>query len=698
MVNRLSECTSPYLLQHQHNPVDWFPWCPEAFERAREQDKPMFLSIGYAACHWCHVMEHESFENEEIASILNQHFVSIKVDREERPDLDQIYMQSVQMLTGSGGWPMSVFMTHDGRPFYGGTYWPPDSRYGRPGFGQVLLAILDAWNNKREELAQQSDQIVQHLQSACRGPAAHAGDLDGNWIARAARWLVEHHDARHGGFGGAPKFPHAMDLSLLVELCADSAQITDSDPNASSAETGVTTSELARVARHTLNKMSGGGIYDHLGGGFARYSVDERWLVPHFEKMLYDNALLASVYADAARLWDDVEYERVVCETLDYVIRDMTNELGGYYSTEDADSEGVEGKFYVWDPAEIRTLLGEQRADRFCEIFDVASTGNFEGANILHLQRPLSEVASSLGIDAGLLRTEIDQDRQLLLAAREKRVRPGLDDKVLLGWNALMISGMVRGYRATAEQRFLDSALGAFQFVRQHLGRPPSGLWHTWREGRPSLAAYLDDYAFWLDALTELFQVHATPEVLEAAIEAADILLEQFRDTDGGFFFTSNHHEQLVARSKDLVDSSIPSGNAMAASGLLNLGRLTERDDYREAAKSALQASSGVMRDSPQAAGQALRVLARWLAPDSETILLLPDEDSHADLRARILKRFEPQTLTLAVSDQQAAQLESSCPLLRHRRSLDGQPTLYVCRDSVCKEPLVGPQVDASLN
>jgi uncharacterized protein YyaL (SSP411 family) len=681
MSNRLANCSSPYLRQHKDNPVDWFPWGDEAFDRAREQDKPIFLSVGYSACHWCHVMEHESFESEEIAAILNQNFVSIKVDREERPDIDQIYMQAVQMLTGSGGWPMSVFMTHEGQPFFGGTYWPPDSRWGRPGFGQVLLAIVDAWQTKREQIVQQGAQIGENLQQACQGPAPSQSPLDPQWIAAADAWLIRHHDPQCGGFGGAPKFPHAMDLSLLVEL-------STFQPN----------DARTKVIHTTLDNMARGGIYDHLGGGFARYSVDARWLVPHFEKMLYDNALLASVYADAYRLWGNPEYAQVVRETLDYILREMTDASGAYYSTEDADSEGVEGKFYVWTPAEIEQVLGAERAQQFCDCYDVTEAGNFEESNILNLPKSISQFAALRQIDEALLREQLSQDRDKLLQRRATRVRPSLDDKVLLSWNALMIAAMTRGYRAVADQRYLQSAQAAVEFIRSSLRRADGRLWHTWRQGTPSLDAYLDDYAYLIEALTELFQVDGRATTIALAIDLAESMIEHFSDPAGGFFFTADDHEKLIARSKDLADSSVPSGNAMAAAGLLNLARLTGRNDFLDAAESALVAASGVMSSSPQASAQTLRVLLRHLQPSQEYVLVAgSDASEFAELRQQLLKRIDPRALTicLAAASDEADQsnweeLAKLCPLVEQRQSVESQATLYVCENFSCQQPIVG--------
>ncbi len=681
MPNRLAKSSSPYLLQHKDNPVDWYEWGEEAFEKARREDKPIFLSVGYSACHWCHVMEHESFENEQIAAILNQHFVAIKVDREERPDVDQIYMQAVQMMTGSGGWPMSVFMAADGKPFYGGTYWPPAPKFGRPGFGQVLLAIADAWKTRRSDLTQQGEKILEHLQAACDGPQS-TGNLDGKWVEQAEKWLTANIDREFGGFGNAPKFPHAIDIDLLIEAQALS-------PSAD-RETAI---------RTTLDKMMQGGIYDHLGGGFARYSVDRKWLVPHFEKMLYDNALLAICYADAYRLFGDQRYANVVRETLDYVLRDMTNELGAFHSTEDADSEGEEGKFYVWSKTEIEQVLGSS-ASRFCQVYDVTETGNFEGHNILNLQKPIAAFAEDFGIEPSALEEELADSRKKLFAQRTKRVRPGLDDKVLLSWNALMTTAMVRGYRATEDARYLKGARRAVAFIRKEMLQSDGTLWHAWRGGKAHVDGYLDDYAYLIDALCELYQVDPTAVHLQLASSLADIVLKHFVDPRGGFYFTPDNAESLIARSKDLSDSSVPSANAMAASGFLTLSRLTGRDDYYQASKGALLAASGVMSQSPQAAGQSLRALRRFTSASEEQILVLVGDVNIASQQqwiASLYQKLHPTGIQIGVEANKITQeLLDICPLLQGRQSA-GESLLYVCRDSVCELPLAGADITAAL-
>lgn len=679
MPNRLANSTSPYLLQHKDNPVDWYPWSEEAFEKARKEDKPIFLSVGYSACHWCHVMEHESFENEQIAAILNEHFIAIKVDREERPDVDQVYMQAVQMLTGSGGWPMSVFMSADGKPFYGGTYWPPDSRYGRPGFGQVLLAVADAWKNRRSDLTEQGEKILNHLQEAVSGPDA-AEQLNPAWIGQAEDWLIENVDRKYGGWGDAPKFPHATDVYLLLEG-------QQAEPSA----------ERAAAIRITLNNMMHGGIYDHLGGGFARYSVDRQWLVPHFEKMLYDNALLATSYAAAARLFGDSEYLRITRETLDYVLRDMTDDAGAFYSTEDADSEGEEGKFYVWSLDEIRKIL-EGDADEFAAVYDVTEGGNFEGHNILNLKLSISQYANEHSIDVDDLNKRLTQYREKLLTHRNTRVRPGLDDKVIVSWNALMITAMVGGFRATGDTKYLQAAEKAVDFIRSEMIKSPGRLWHTWRHEKASHDGYLDDYTYLIDALCELFQVAPRAETLRFATQLADTVIEHFSAPDSGFYFTADDGEELIARSKDLADSSVPSACGMAASGLLALGRLTGQDRFIQAAESGLIATSGIMARSPQAGGQALRALRRFTTESQEWILVLGDDTAATSLSADLYHPLTPTTITIAIPAADISEeLAELCPLLAGR-SDGGATQLFVCENNVCQLPLSGDDVAAKLS
>ncbi len=677
MPNRLANTSSPYLLQHQHNPVDWYPWCQEALEKARTEGKPIFLSIGYSACHWCHVMEHESFEDESIAAILNGNFVSIKVDREERPDLDQIYMQVVQDLTGSGGWPMSVFLTPGCKPFYGGTYWPPDNRWGRPGFRQVLLAVLDAWSNRRSQAEEQSEMLTERLRHATAVQPSEQTHLDPSWIEAAERMLLRYFDTIHGGFGGAPKFPHSMDLALILDLHS-------TEPK----------TEREQILRLSLDKMAAGGIYDHLGGGFARYSVDARWLVPHFEKMLYDNALLAGLYADAFRVLGETQYGKVVQGILNYLTRDISDPAGGIYSAEDADSEGEEGKFYIWTVAEVQQLLGDERAKFFCQVYDVTEKGNFEERNILNMPQPLSLVAHACGRSLAAIDQQLAEDRMKLFEHRQSRIRPGLDDKVLLGWNALAIIAFVKAYRATDEPRFLDRAQRIALFIFTQMRRGDQRLWHSWRKGHANLDAYLDDYSYLLEAVIELHQVDPQPQWICWALELANDLVAFFRSPDGGFYFTANDAEQLIVRTKDAADHSVPSGTAMAASGLLTLGWLTNREDFVQIAESTLKSITPILRDSPMAAGQSLRVLNRMLQGPLTLVLVGQHADSSWNQAlAACRKLYLPNLLLVArLNSNESAHLQSN-PLAHYfegREPMNGEVTLFVCRNQTCEAPQIG--------
>ena len=675
MPNRLAGETSPYLLQHQNNPVDWYPWGTEALERAREESKPIFLSIGYAACHWCHVMEHESFKNEVIAAQLNEAFVCIKVDREERPDLDQIYMNAVQIMTGRGGWPMSVFLTPDLQPFYGGTYWPPAAKMGMPGFPDVITAIADIWKNRREEATEQAGRLTQQIvQIANLG--GELGELNQPLLMSAAADLERMVDSTYGGFGGAPKFPHPMELRLLLRIHRRHPR-----------------EELLKIVTLALDKMAAGGIYDQLGGGFHRYSVDVRWLVPHFEKMLYDNALLAGAYLDAYQVTGDDDYARVARETLDYVLREMQHAEGGFFSTQDADSEGVEGKFFVWKPQAVRDLLGEDEAKTFAYVYDVSEEGNFEGDNILNLHKPLEVCAQILERDLGELKQELADSRDKLLAARESRIHPGLDDKVLVSWNGLMIDSMAQAAGVLDEPKYLAAATRAADFIWAQMRRDDGRLLHTWREGRAHLDAYLDDYGCLANALVTLYEASFAERHIDRAVQLAEMMLEFFHDRDqGGFFFTASDHEELIARQKDYQDNAVPSGGSMAALALLRLAKLTGRSDFAEAAEETLQSAAGLMQQSAMATGQMRIALDFYLGPTPELVLTGSDEVMAPvlrDLRHRYLPNHVVARRTQA-EDERSPHLAA---LFAGRESDDDEPTLYVCENFTCREPIQG--VDA---
>ncbi|MDB5352487.1 MAG: thioredoxin domain protein [Planctomycetota bacterium] len=669
--NRLAGETSPYLLQHQHNPVDWYPWGPEAIARARAEDRPIFLSIGYSACHWCHVMERESFEEEAIAGLMNEHFVNIKVDREERPDLDQIYMSAVQAMTGHGGWPMSVFLTPDLKPFYGGTYFPPQDARGMTGFPRVLLSVAKAWAERRDEIVASAGQMTEQLQ-AIGTIATSDGDLNVSLLDNAYRRLSRAFDPQHGGFGDAPKFPHAMDLKVLLRH-----HLRTDDPHA------------LHMVRVTLDKMARGGIYDHLGGGFARYSTDDRWLVPHFEKMLYDNALLSSVYLEAYQLTRDPEYARVARETMDYILSRMIGPEGGIDATEDADSEGVEGKYYVWTLEEVESILGPERAKAFAYVYDVTVQGNWEEQSILNMPKPLNQAARMLGRDEAELRAELDDDRAKLLAVRERRIPPARDSKVLTSWNGMMLAPLAEGARILRDERYLDAARTCAGFLLDRMRQPDGRLWHGYKDGQSKFNGYLDDYACLIDGLTRLFEATGEPRWINAALDLTGVMIAEFRDPEqGGFFYTGKSHEALIARQKDAYDNATPSGNAMAATALLRLAALTGRDDLETTGRETLQAVRNVLEQMPTAAGQSLVALDFLLGNRQEfAVVSGGDRQEFVAALEAIASRFRPHAV---VAPNPHASSPPAVPLLADRPARDGHVTTYVCENYSCAAPIVG--------
>ena len=665
MANRLAGETSPYLLQHAHNPVDWYPWGEEALSRAKAEDRPILLSIGYSACHWCHVMERESFENPHTAELMNSSFVNIKVDREERPDLDGIYMQAVQAMTGSGGWPMTVFLTPDGTPFYGGTYFPPESRANMPGFRDVLTAIADAWQNRRADVLRSGKQLRAHLQQTLQ-PAPAAGQLDVDILHSAGQGLAAQHDPDAGGFGTAPKFPQPMALEFLLRYWKRTGD------------------EAARdIVVHTLERMARGGIYDHLGGGFARYSTDAEWLVPHFEKMLYDNAQLARAYLMGYQATGNAFFKDIVEQILGYVLRDMTDPSGGFYSTEDADSEGEEGKFYVWTPAEVRQLLGEEDARLFSAFYDVATPGNFEGrASILHMDYTPLELAPKLGVTEAELLAALERGRQVLFEARSRRVRPARDEKVLASWNGLMLRALAEAGAVLNRPDFLAAATRNAQFLLEHMRRPDGALHRTWKPGHTArLNGYLEDHANVADGLVALYEATFDERWLSAATQLADIILDRFSDTtNGGFFDTSTDHETLITRPKDIFDNATPSGNAVAADVLLRLGVLLDRESYRHAAEGVLRLLREPMARYPLGFARSLNALDFLLSRVKEVAIVGRPED--VDTQALLRVVFEPFVPNKVVAGGSAA-----IPLLEGRDMRDGHATAYVCEHYVCQAP-----------
>jgi uncharacterized protein YyaL (SSP411 family) len=674
--NRLADETSPYLKQHAHNPVDWYPWGPEALERARKLDRPIFLSVGYSACHWCHVMEHESFENAETARILNEHFISIKVDREERPDIDQIYMTAVQLLTGQGGWPMSVFLTPDLKPFYGGTYFPPDERYGRPSFKRVLLALADTWRTRRDELVRSAGEITQHVQEAGK-VRGQTSALDVRLLRDAVTYLRRIFDSTYGGFGGAPKFPHTTDLRLLLRAWKRFGD-----------------DEALEMARLTLNRMASGGIYDHLGGGFHRYSTDERWLVPHFEKMLYDNALLSVAYLEAFQATGEPLYRQVVEDTLAYVLREMTSREGAFYSAQDADSEGVEGKSFVWSAEEVNGVLGEPAASEFTYVYDVTPSGNWEGRNILHRNKTDEQDARMLNMPLSELRRIVREARFRLLEVRNRRVQPGRDEKILTSWNALMIKAFAEAAQVLEKPEYARSASRAAAFILTGMRDPDGFLFRTCTAGsRARLRAYLEDYSYLIDALVSLYEATFEARWIEEAVRLAALMVDQFWDEEsGGFFYTGRDHEVLISRTKDPQDSSIPSGNSMAAMGLLRLGKITGRAEWVERAEQTLTVFSGLMESAPTAAAQLLLALDFYLGPVQEFAVVgdFSDPEMTRVLRA-IRIPFRPKKVLAMKSVSAQPEIEKVVPLLAGKPA-GARVTTYVCENFSCRAPLIGAE------
>ena len=676
--NHLINETSPYLLQHAHNPVDWFPWGEEALEIARREQKPILLSIGYSACHWCHVMEHESFENEAIARLMNEHFVNIKVDREERPDLDQIYMSAVQMMTHHGGWPMTVFLTPEGLPFYAGTYFPPEDRYNMPGFPRVLISVADAYRERREDVQETAASVLSELKRAAT--ALESSELlTTELLDTAYRGIIKGYDSTNGGFGGAPKFPPAMSLEFLLHTYYRTAN-----------------PEALQIVEHTCRKMAQGGICDQLGGGFHRYSTDARWLVPHFEKMLYDNALLSSLYLHYYQVSHDPAARTVAEGILDYVVREMRHPGGGFYSTQDADSEGVEGKFFVWGKSEITELLGERDAALFVAYYDVTAAGNFEGENILNITRDLPAVAASQQVTEEQLAEALARSCERLFAAREGRVKPARDEKILTAWNGLMLAGFAEAAAVLKRPDYLEIARQNAQFLLDNL-RGDGLLLRTYKDGHAKLNAYLEDYAFFISGLVTLFETSGELQWLEEALSLTTTMIDEFwDDEDGGFFYTGRSHEDLIVRSKDFFDNATPSGNSVAAEVLLRIGLLTDNADYQRRAGTILRLMAATVQRYPSGFGRLLCALDFYLGTPKEIALVgnLDKPETQA-LLAEIWSSYLPNKIVAPVlpGPTRAADL---IPLVRERPQIDGKATAYLCEHFACKTPTTDPRELAS--
>ncbi len=667
--NHLIEETSPYLLQHAHNPVDWYPWGAAAFEKARQENKPILLSIGYSACHWCHVMAHESFEDEEIAELMNQNFVNIKVDREERPDLDHIYMNAVQMMTQHGGWPMTVFLTPDAKPFYGGTYFPPEDRYNMPGFPRVLISVANAYRERRDDITETSVSLLGELRRLSFATAS-TEILSTDLLDAAYTGMVRGYDTVNGGFGGAPKFPPSMVLEFLLR-----------EHHRTGRE------EALRIAGQTCRKMASGGIYDQLGGGFHRYSTDAQWLVPHFEKMLYDNALLSRLYLHYYQATHE-EFARAIAEgILDYVLREMTDPTGGFYSTQDADSEGHEGKFFVWGTTEIKTALGETDAALFCAYYNVTAAGNFEGKNILHVTRSLEEVAASNKVSTAELQESLTRSKQKLFELREKRVKPDRDEKILTAWNGLILASFSEAGAILKRPDYTVAARNNAQFVLANLRRG-GFLLRTYKNGIAKFNGYLEDYAFLIDGLLTLYETSGERQWFNEALLLSERMIEEFWDQDnGGFYFTGTSHENLILRSKDYFDNATPSGNSVAAGVLLRLAFLTDNDDYRNRAITIFRLITDSIRRYPSAFGNALCAVDFHLSTPKEIAIVGVDQSAIHGFLTEVWRNYLPNKIVApALADDSKA--ATFIPLLHNRMKTGEQVTAYVCEHYTCKQPV----------
>jgi uncharacterized protein YyaL (SSP411 family) len=664
--NRLIHEKSPYLLQHAHNPVDWYSWGEEAFEKSKNENKPIFLSIGYSTCHWCHVMEHESFENEATAKIMNEHFVCIKVDREERPDVDQIYMSAVMALTGQGGWPLNVFLTPDLKPFYGGTYFPPDGRYGRPGFPTVLEDVARVWKTQPDQVEKAGKQLSQLLDNPNKDTSG--GPLTEAVLKEARQNLEQGFDPKDGGFRGAPKFPPSMALQFLLRL------------HQKTGDKG-----LLAMVELTLDKMSQGGIYDQVGGGFARYSTDDEWLVPHFEKMLYDNALLSRAYLEAYQATGREEYARVAREIFTYLFRDMTDKEGGFYSAEDADSEGEEGKFYVWTPAELKKILGEKDGGDFCRLYGATEGGNFEGSNILHLKEELPSALKALGLDEKWW----EGAREKVLQARAQRIRPHLDDKILTAWNSLMISSLAYGYQVLGDPQYLQAAEKASDFIEKNLFKN-GRLLASYRKGPSVIQGYIDDYAFFQEAQLNLYESTFDPAYLQKAAELEKDMVRLFWDEKaGGYFFTGSDQKdahRLLTRTKEAYDGVIPSGNSVAALNDYRLGEFTGQKEYRDRGDAILKAFSGLLARGASNFPKMLQAFQFDFYGPAEVFVVGPLTDSKKMLRS-LWEAYLPNKVLVFSEEGRVQDLTSLIPWVEGRQAQGGEPTVYVCRNYQCQLP-----------
>jgi len=678
--NHLAGEKSPYLQQHTHNPVDWYPWGQQAFDKARREGKLIFLSIGYSTCHWCHVMAHESFEDLQVAALLNADFVAIKVDREERPDIDAVYMQAAVALTGSGGWPLTVILTPEKVPVYAGTYFPKNARYGRPGLMELLPQFTEQWHRDPEHIRRSGQRLLAQLETSS---GASARDLDAGLYARADGTLKAAFDSRHGGFGQAPKFPRPHGLTYLLRRYRQTGN-----------------GQLLTMVERTLDALARGGIHDHLGGGFHRYSTDREWLVPHFEKMLYDQAGLALAFLEAWQVTGKASYAATARDILDYLVRDMRDPEGGFYAAEDADSEGGEGTFYLWRLREVEDVLGSRRGRLFAEVYGVRRAGNFaadirgegSGMNILHLARPLAEVGAGHGVDAAELAGRMAEDRVRLLKVRAERPRPHRDEKVLSAWNGLTISAFARAARLLEDPRALRVAQRTADFILQRMRDREGRLLRRWRDGEAAIRAFAEDYAFVARGLLDLYRSDFDPRWLRESLQLADTLLRHFSAPDGGLFDTADDAEPLVARPQELFDGALPSANSVALELLNRLYLLTGDGRWEQAARRLLARFSAEVADYPTRYGQFLQAAMLQLLPTRQMVLVADPEDLATGAMLEVLQHaYAPENSLLLVPPARAAELAQLAPHSADMRMLGGRPTVYICRDFACQKPLTDP-------
>lgn len=671
--NRLANEKSPYLLQHAYNPVDWFPWGDEAFTKAKKEDKPVFLSIGYSTCHWCHVMERESFEDEEVATILNENFVAIKVDREERPDIDHIYMNVCQALTGHGGWPLTIIMTHEKKPFFAGTYFPKESKRGLSGLMNILNKVAELWNEDQSQLLESSERITETLKP--RYNQFVSGNICEDLINNAYKQLSTNFDPEYGGFYGAPKFPTPHQYMFLLRYYKRTKEV-----------------KALEMVEKSLIAMNHGGMYDHIGFGFARYSTDEKWLVPHFEKMLYDNALLAYTYLEAYQVTKNSYYSKVAEQIFTYVLRDMQDKNGGFYSAEDADSEGVEGKFYVWSKEEIKTILGKEEGELFCAAYNITEQGNFEGANIPNLLgQSFDYLARRTGISEDELVKQLDSFRSNLFKEREKRVHPYKDDKVLTAWNGLMIAALAKGAQVLKRSEYSEAAIKSVQFILKNLRSKDGRLLARYREGEAAYLAYLDDYAFLIWGLIELYESTFEPYYLEQALQLNKEMKGLFWDSiNGGYYFYGKDAENLFARPKEVYDGAMPSGNSVAALNLLRLARLTGDSQLEEDAEKQLMAFAGTISEHP--AAYTFFLSAIWFALGPTKEIVVAGEKNSSDTQKMLdylRKEYFPEAVILFHSEEADMQrIELIVPYLKEQGMVNNKATAYICENFTCHSPV----------